>query len=144
ALGTKRSLALLSEHEESDLLSVEERETVRRHVAWTRVVRPGPTRYRGESTELLDLLAARREEFVLKPALGSRGEGVTVGYHASPAAWEQEIQLAAAEAGRWLAQEHAPSRPYLFQHGAEGSAPYDLVWGVFSFAGRQRRRLSPA
>lgn len=134
-LGSKKSLALLSEHEESDRLTAEERETIRRHVPWTRFVREGTARHRGETVSLLDLLAAHREDFVLKPALGSRGEGVMVGAHAAPEAWEQGLRTAAAE-GRWLAQERVPSRPYLFQYGEEGAAPHDLVWGVFSFGGR--------
>jgi hypothetical protein len=133
-MGTKKSLVLLSEHEESDRFTAAERELVRRHVAWTRFVREGPTRHEGETVSLLDLLAARREEFVLKPALGSRGDGVRVGAHTAPEAWERGLRTAVAEGG-WLAQEYVPSRPYLFQHGEEGTAPHDLVWGVFSFGG---------
>lgn len=136
-LGTKKSLALLSEHEESDLLTAEEREVIGRHIAWTRLARPGSTRYRGESVDLRELLAARRDEFVLKPAIGSRGDGVWVGRHTAPEAWESALDTAFAGGGRtWLAQEYAESRPYLFQEGEEGAGPHDLVWGVFSFAGR--------
>jgi hypothetical protein len=133
-LGTKKSLVLLSEHEDSDGFTAAEREVVRRHVAWTRFVREGSTRHRGENVVLLDLLAARREDFVLKPALGSRGDGVLVGRHVTPEAWEQGLRTALSEGG-WLAQEHVPSRPYVFQHGEEGAAAHDLVWGVYSFGG---------
>jgi hypothetical protein len=30
-----------------------------------------------------------------------------------------------------MVQEFVPSRPYLFQHGEDGYAPHEAVWGLF-------------
>jgi hypothetical protein len=133
-LSDKRNLALLSQHEDSDLLTAAERELVRRHVPWSRVVADARTTWRGESGRLLDLAAARRESLVLKPANGSQGDGIHLGSRTAPDAWRRLLEQAAGTR-EMLVQEYVASRPYLYQLGDRGCAPHQVVWGTFSLGG---------
>ncbi len=133
-LNDKRNLALLSEHEESDLFDAEERRTIRTYVPWTRVVRPGTVRFRGEASPLRGVLIAHRESMVLKQAVSLGGEGVRMGFETVPEAWEPLVDQALQEGG-WVAQERLRSLPHWYQQG-KGYAPCDVIWGIFCFGDR--------
>lgn len=129
---TKRNLVLLSQLEDSDELSAEERSLIRDHLPWSRDVAPGETTFRGEVVSLLDHLLAHRGEFIIKPARELGGRGVCIGRFASQDDWERHVREAAAGKD-WLAQEYVRGYPYLYQHGEEGYRPHDAVWGAFCF-----------
>jgi len=131
-LGDKRNLALLSQLEESDLLTAAERTIVRDHVPWSREAADGRTTFRGETMPLLDFAKARRESLVLKPADGRSGLDVFIGSQTSPQEWSARLETAAASRG-YLLQEYVRSWPFLFQYGPAGCALHDLVWGTFCF-----------
>ncbi|HXO42601.1 MAG TPA: hypothetical protein VN999_14205, partial [Thermoanaerobaculia bacterium] len=133
-LGDKRSLALLSQHEDSDLLTAEERALVRRHLPWSREVVAGRTTYRGERVDLLDFALAHRESLVLKAAQGRQGIDVYLGSRTSPEEWRRRL-VEAAGMRTMLLQEYVTSRPYLFQCGDRGWARHQAVWGTFTFGG---------
>jgi hypothetical protein len=133
-LGSKRNLALLSQHEDSDLLSAEEREIVRRHVPWSRQVVDEHTSYRGERVRLLELAVARRESLVLKPVAGSQGAEVHLGRNTPAEEWRRRLD-AAVGGPRMLLQEEVTSRPYLFQRGEDGWGTHQVIWGTFSIGG---------
>lgn len=134
-LNDKRNLALLSELEEDGPFTPEEAELVRASVPWTRRVAPRYTHYRGERVYLPDFLLGQRRRLVLKPALGSQGDDVTVGPFTPQAEWAGVVRRALDERV-WIAQEHVESKPYLYQHGEHGCVPHDLVWGLFVFGRR--------
>jgi hypothetical protein len=134
-LGDKRSLALLSQHADSDLLTAEERGLVHRHLPWSREVVDGRTTYRGEQVDLLDFALAHRESLVLKAAQGRQGIDVYLGSRTSPEQWRRRLDEAAGMR-TMLLQEYVTSRPYLFQCGDRGWARHQAVWGTFSFGGR--------
>jgi len=145
-LGDKRSLALLSQHADSDLLSAEERELVRRHLPWSREVAAGRTTYQGETVSLLDFAVAHRESLVLKAARGFQGIDVHLGCRTSPGEWQRRLGEAAGTRDMLL-QEYVASRPYLCQYGDRGWARHQAIWGTFSFGGRYGGgflRLMPA
>jgi hypothetical protein len=131
-LNDKRNLALLSEHVDSEAFTAEERNVLRRHLPWTRLVAPGAVTWQGVTQELPDLLLARREEFVIKPSHLYQGKGVAVGRRTPPDAWARLVGEAVAQ-GDWLAQELCSSRPYVYQSGEQGYGVYDVVWGTFCF-----------
>jgi len=81
---------------------------------------------------LPDLLRERREQMVLKKARSRGGSHVVLGRFAAPEEWEATL-AEALESGDWVAQEHVASYPYLFQDGAYGCSPHDVVWGFFVF-----------
>jgi len=135
-LSNKLALALLSENAERDVFSAAERALIARHVPWTREVVAGRRLdFRGEPRPLEELLAAHREELVLKKGFSHGGYGVAVGRFTAPEAWLDLGRRAAAQGG-WEIQELVESLPYLYQTGARGCAPHEVIWGPFVFGDR--------
>jgi hypothetical protein len=133
-LGSKRTLALLSQHMNSPRLTAREREIVRRHVPWTRDLAAGRTNYQGEDVDLLEFALEHQQSLVLKPADGFQGIGVAIGCRTDTAEWRRLV-LNTAGQSKMVLQEYVRSRPYLFQHGATGWAPHQAIWGTFSLGG---------
>ncbi len=129
-MSDKTNIGILSEHEESPLFSEEEREVIRKYVPWTRQAVPGPTRFRGETVAMDQVLQSHREDAVLKKARSYGGYDVVIGRFSTPGDWETMVARAMSE-GDWLAQEYVESLPYLFQAGSHGCSPHDVVWGPF-------------
>lgn len=130
-LVNKRNLALLSENEELEFWTDEDRALIRDHIPWTRLVSARTTTYRGEPVVFPDFLIERREDVVLKLGAGVGGADVFVGRCTEPAEWEVRVREA-VEHGGWIAQEYVESLPYLFPATA-GSAPVpqSVIWGLF-------------
>ncbi|MCB1054969.1 MAG: hypothetical protein KDD11_05585 [Acidobacteria bacterium] len=137
-LTNKKCLALLSEHGAGAAgLDEGARQLIQSHVPWTRIVADGYVDYRGERGFLPEILEQHRERFVLKPALGMRGEGVRFGAATDDADWREVVQDAVEDDGAgWVVQELVPCLPRRFQLGEKGSAPHDVVWGFFQFGQR--------
>jgi hypothetical protein len=90
-------------------LTVEERQVVRRHVLWTRIVSPRRTASPdGRPVDLLEYARAARESLVLKPNRAYGGEGVLVGGAATAGAWETALNRVLADESRWVVQQAAP------------------------------------
>jgi len=148
-LGDKRNLALLSRAADGEgdcPWNAEECAVVRNHVPWTRQVRRGRERYRGEEVALPELLVAERERLVLKRATAFGGLAVHVGRATPPAAWSEAVETALAD-GDWVVQEYVESKLLVYQHGEDGCCPHQLIWGLFSFGERYAGaflRLQPA
>ena len=96
-------------------LSADEREIVRRHIPWTALVEDGLVSRGGTTVDLLPLLRAHRDQFVIKPNDEYGGTGVTLGWETSESAWDTAIARAVAERDRgWVAQERIAVRRELF------------------------------
>jgi hypothetical protein len=132
-LGDKRNLALLSQLADTGLFDAEERAIIHAHVPWSREVIEQEASFGGDSGPLRELILRHRERLVLKPAFSSRGKGVAIGSHVEQDAWARLVASAFEQGSRWLVQEKLVARPYLFQHGEEGMAIHDTVWGLFCF-----------
>lgn len=144
-LSDKRNIGLLSDESLDAGLSAEERSFLGRYVPWTRVMRREKTTYQGSEVFLPELVKAERERLVLKNAQLSGGQEVFVGRDTSAASWDQALDKALQ--GNWVVQEFTPSRPLLYQSGAEGFVPHSVVWGPFVFGERYAGtmlRLQPA
>ena len=129
----KRNLALLSEHQGSDLFDPEEQALIRAHVPWTRIVQPGSCRFNGREVDLAELLSAERERFILKPANSSAGQGVCIGDRTSPEAWRACL-LGALEGERpWVVQERVPPEVHVYQHGEDDHALHEVTWGLMTY-----------
>ena len=88
--------------------TVEERQVMRRHVLWTRLV--SERRTVSPSGERIDLLAyarRERESLVLKPNRSYGGYGVMVGATAAQGEWESAIDHALVDEDRWVVQQVA-------------------------------------
>jgi len=131
-LSNKLCLALLSENEDSDVFSKEERETIKNYIPWTRKIVPGYTSFKGEWKKLEDIIFSERENLVIKPAEGLGGEDVYIGCNTSAAIWKEMVKIASVRK-KWLVQEYVESFSYLYQAGEVGCAEHNAVWGIYVF-----------
>jgi len=107
----KAFFAVLTDHRHAGLFSAGERELVRRHIPWTAIVENGPVSRAGATVDLLPLLRACRDQFVIKPNDEYGGTGVTLGWETSESEWDAAIARAVAERDRgWVAQERIAVR----------------------------------
>jgi hypothetical protein len=134
-LTSKRNIALLSEHRDSERFTAEERALIAAYIPWTTRVLPHHIDFRGRRVYLPDLLARERESLVLKDSLSAGGAGVRLGRFTPQAEWEETIDLA-LDRGDWLVQEAIESLPYLYQNGELGCSPHNVIWGPFVFGDR--------
>jgi uncharacterized circularly permuted ATP-grasp superfamily protein len=111
----KAFFAVLTDERNDALFSFDERELIRKHVPWTRVVADVRTAHYDKPVELLAFLRSERENLVLKPSDEYGGSGVTLGWETSESAWDATIEKAiAATQGCWIVQERIPIRREVF------------------------------
>jgi hypothetical protein len=91
-LHKKSIFALLTEEQFQADFSAEERAAVARHIPWTRVLRPGQSRYQGDSIDLLEFTRANRDRLLLKPNDEYGGKGITIGWESSADEWDAAIK----------------------------------------------------
>jgi hypothetical protein len=118
----KAFFAILTDEQNGALFSHRERELIKLHVPWTRVVADVNTAHYGEHIELLAFIRRERDNLVLKPSDEYGGSGVTLGWETDEAAWDAAIGRAlSAKNGVWIVQERIPIRrevfPYVPQTG---------------------------
>jgi uncharacterized circularly permuted ATP-grasp superfamily protein len=111
----KAFFAVLTDERNDTLFSFDERELIRKHVPWTRVVADTRTSHGGTAIELLDFIRRQRNNLVLKPSDEYGGSGVTLGWETSESDWDTVIEKAIATAqGCWIVQERIPIRREVF------------------------------
>ena len=116
----KAFFAVLTDERNDALFSFGEREMIRKHVPWTRVVADVRTSHYGTPVELLAFLRAERENLVLKPSDEYGGSGVTLGWETAEDAWDEAIGRAlTAKNGAWIVQERIPIRREVFPYIAD-------------------------
>jgi hypothetical protein len=133
-LTNKLNLALLSEHEDSEIFTPGERKIIKAHIPWTRRIVPGKVIFAGKTFNWEDFLHSRRTKLVIKPALELGGKGVGIGKYTPPDQWETIAQQALQDETRnWIAQEYMETLPHVYQYGEEGYIEHEVVWGLFVF-----------
>jgi hypothetical protein len=127
----KAFFAVLTDERNAALFSAKEKDVIRNHVPWTRVVSDTRTTHNGESIELLPFIRQHRDNLVLKPSDEYGGTGVTLGWETKEKAWDATIEkgVAAAQAGGdagcWIVQERIPIRREVFPYiGNDGSVDF--------------------
>jgi uncharacterized circularly permuted ATP-grasp superfamily protein len=90
----KSSFAILSDPSYQHLFEPAELELIRKHIPWTRLVRPTITSFHGSEWELLSLIYKHKEEFVLKPNDDYGGHGVLLGWETSAEDWRAALRNA--------------------------------------------------
>lgn len=120
-LTDKAILAVLSDDRFAGDFAPADRELIRAHVPWTRLVKNAYTTDKeGQRVNLLPYAIVKREELVLKPSNATRGEGVKIGRFTEPSEWAYSINRA-AEAETYVLQEYVPA-PYLnAPHPSDGT-----------------------
>jgi uncharacterized circularly permuted ATP-grasp superfamily protein len=123
----KAFFAVLTDRKNAEYFSTEERELIRGHVPWTRVVADVKTDYDGEPIELLEYMRKNQKNLVMKPSDEYGGMGVTLGWEVEKKTWERAIEQALpggklAEAhGSWIVQERIPMKRGAFPHIGKGN-----------------------
>src|SRR5216683_5350964 len=116
----KAFFAVLTDEQNGGLFSHSERELIRKHIPWTRVVADINTAHYGRPVELLAYIRKERENLVLKPSDEYGGTGVTLGWETNEAAWDEAIERAlSARNGVWIVQERIPIRREVFPYIAD-------------------------
>ena len=82
----KAFFAVLTDEQNGALFSLSERELIRKHIPWTRVVADVQTAHYGRHVELLAFIRQQRENLVVKPSDEYGGSGVTLGWETGEAA----------------------------------------------------------
>ncbi len=117
----KAFFALLTDEQNGALFSHSERELIRKHIPWTRVVADVNTAHYGQQIDLLAFTRKEREKLVLKPSDEYGGFGVTLGWETSEVAWDEAIERAlTVKNGVWIVQERIPIRREVFPYIAQG------------------------
>ncbi len=114
-LHKKMSLALLSDDRYQRLYTPAQRAAIRRHIPWTRRVRP----------ELAEEIARRRETLVLKPNDEYGGKGVVLGWTVDQAEWESAIDVATTQS--YVVQEAVEIPRVPFPVALDGIRYLDLA-----------------
>src|ERR1700741_4849211 len=73
----KAFFAVLTDEKNAGYFSAEERELIRRHIPWTRVVADVKTEHDSEPVELLEFMRKNQKNLVMKPSDEYGGMGVT-------------------------------------------------------------------
>jgi uncharacterized circularly permuted ATP-grasp superfamily protein len=111
----KAFFAVLTDERNSALFSDSERELIRRHIPWTRLLADTKTTRDGQSFGLLDYVRRRRDDFVLKPNDEYGGTGVTLGWENNESEWDAALNSALADREHaWVVQEKIAIRREVF------------------------------
>ena len=137
----KAFFAVLTDERNGALFSHSERELIRRHIPWTRVVADVKTAHYGQPIELLAFIARERENLVLKPSDEYGGSGVTLGWETNESSWDAAIERAlSSKDGAWIVQERIPIRrevfPYIVNVGKVDYRDMLVDFAPYLFSGR--------
>ena len=91
---SKTLFVVLSDPSYADLFSSDLKADLDACIPWTRALAEGPVVYGGRLVDMEDLLLARREEFLIKPARSYEGRGLLAGAYTSQDAWESGVKEA--------------------------------------------------
>jgi hypothetical protein len=133
----KSAFEVFTSPEFDGAFSALERRVFRRHVPWTRVIRPmRTTDPEGRAIELLPWLADQRERAVLKPNRAFGGEGILIGRELDDPTFDAALERAIANPGAWVVQNYSPVAekdfPVIDEDGVIGLAEYFTVLGLFA------------
>lgn len=136
----KSTFAVLSDPVYAHLFDSGEIEAIRKHIPWTRYVRPAPTVFHSSEFDLETLILKEQERFVLKPNDDYGGHGVFLGWESSRQEWQDAVKAALhkphvvqervvvektnipAYSDRvYLDELFVDYNPFLFQNEAEGA-----------------------
>jgi hypothetical protein len=117
------------------LFTPAERRLLAAAVPWTRVLTArlteGPD---GRRIDLPEYVRRRARRLLIKPNVGSSGDGILLGADVPAARWEARIARALRKPGAWVVQERRPATPRLMVYLRSGRAragPCHFSLGLF-------------
>jgi hypothetical protein len=133
-LSNKLNLALLSENEDTEVFTPEERENIKKYIPWTRRLVPGKVTFGTRVFNMEEFLNLHREKLVIKPDRELGGKYIQVGKFTGADQWKKVIENAFRDKDRnWLVQEYLEPSTHLYQYGENGYAEHQTIWGLFVF-----------
>lgn len=132
----KSAFELMTDSRFSHFFSATERQFLRRHVLWTRLLEPRRTHDMfGDEVDLLEFTRTHREQLVIKPNRSYGGDRVYIGTATSEQDWDDAIHTAAQEPGEWVVQKLAIVTAYEFPVvQPDKSVSVQPFYVVFGFA----------
>ncbi|HLL75164.1 MAG TPA: hypothetical protein VK421_07835 [Pyrinomonadaceae bacterium] len=110
----KALFAVLTDERHARLFTEGEREAIRAHVPWTRVVREGRTADKdGNQIDLVEFITRNNDRLVLKPNDDYGGHGIYIGWNSDESAWADALSHALAN-GDYLVQERVKTAREIF------------------------------
>ena len=108
----KASFAVLSDERNAKLFNKAQRQAVKAHIPWTRVVEERHTTFAGKPVDLIPFMLRYKDKLVLKPNDDYGGRGIVLGWKVSDSAWENSVK--AAMETSYVVQERValPTEPY--------------------------------
>ena len=136
----KGFFAVLTDERNSALFNDAERQLIRRHIPWTRLVADVKTTRDGESFGLLEYVRRRRNDFVLKPNDEYGGTGVMLGWETDAGAWDAALDRALGDTNSaWVVQERIAVRREVFpMQTANGVEMRDMLVDMAPYLFRGR------
>ncbi len=111
----KSTFELLTDSRFSQYFTPGERQMLRRHVLWTRVLRERKTTDpTGDEVDLAEFTRMSRDQLVIKPNRSYGGDRVMIGPSVSEAEWMDTLDQALLEPGAWVVQRLARMTAYEF------------------------------
>lgn len=111
----KSTFELLTDSRFSAFFTPGERQLLRRHVLWTRILTARKTTdLTGDEVDLPEFTMSNRELLVIKPNRSYGGDRVLIGPSVSDAEWHEAIDHALTEPGEWVVQRLARITAYEF------------------------------
>ncbi len=95
----KSIFAILTHEKNANLFTKSERDTINKHIPWTRMIVREKTNYHGMEIDLIDFISSNKDNFVIKPNDEYGGKGVLLGRETSQEQWNSTIQDALK--GEW-------------------------------------------
>jgi hypothetical protein len=131
-IGNKKTLALLSQYENSDFFDAEEQSNIKKYIPWSRIIKKTETDYCGEKIDLIKYLIENKNKFVLKGVAGTRGEAVFIGHETDQGKWDTILKRV-IDQHNWVVQEYHESIAFPQISDDTGLQDHRIIWGVFSF-----------
>ena len=98
--------AIMSDEKYYKFFTDEEIETMKATVPWTRFLKKGLiVNYKGEKAEIVSLVKANKDNFVIKPNEGYGGFGIVIGPDVEQDEWEKAIDKATSPEHNYAVQE---------------------------------------
>jgi len=102
----KASFAVASDERNAHLFDEQERDAIRQHIPWTRVVEERTTYdAHGNQIDLLPWASRNKDHLVLKPNDEYGGKGVLIGWECAQTVWNEALQAALSDPA--IVQERA-------------------------------------
>ncbi|MBI3273222.1 MAG: hypothetical protein HYZ53_29800 [Planctomycetes bacterium] len=138
-LDHKGALEVLTSERMARHLTDEQRETFRRHLPWTRVVRPTRTKDPdGRDVDLATYTRSHRERLVLKPNRDYGGAGVTLGRETAAPEWEQRLEEALHRPFETVVQEAVEVYVERYPVLAGDRVSFEPFFNIAGFSGTRR------